>query len=157
MQIKECNLIINNNKPEIKIVKQYNYLNTINLSTKGLKNLAHFFNKKIGNNYFESFYIVFFNSNGDLLFIYNNSVGNHDETIIYYDLIEIIIQLNKNISYMVLVHNHPNGILYFSEDDNNFMIDITDLGEKYSIIVVDSLIVSKNNYIYCSEEGEWLL
>ena len=67
MQIKECNLIINNNKPEIKIIKQYNYLNTINLSTKGLKNLAHFFNKKIGNNYFESFYIAFFKMDQSLI------------------------------------------------------------------------------------------
>lgn len=63
--------------------------------------------------------------------------------------------LKSPCAYIILVHNHPSGDPYPSEDDKRFTKKIQEAGEILGIEVLDHIIVTKNEYFSFKENDHW--
>lgn len=50
--------------------------------------------------------------------------------------------IKKNASSIILIHNHPNGVPYPSEEDQNFSLHLKSLLSNLDITLIDHIIVS---------------
>ena len=149
MIIKEYNIYIKNKKPYLRNIYKYKMEN---LYQNNIKLLSKFFSDHIGNLYIEEFYIVGFDINGKILGIYMVSKGSYKDTLIYYNESKLFLKLLPNIHSFLLIHNHPNGILSFSEDDLQFSARFMEIAEELKIEYLDSMIIHQNQYILQSQE-----
>ncbi len=64
--------------------------------------------------------------------------------------------IKKNASSIILIHNHPNGVPYPSEEDINFSQYLRNLLSNLDITLIDHVIVSGRFYrpVFEGEEGE---
>ncbi len=64
--------------------------------------------------------------------------------------------IKKNASSVILIHNHPNGTPYPSEDDKIFSQHLKDMLENLDILLIDHVIVSGRFYrpIFEDKTGE---
>ena len=64
--------------------------------------------------------------------------------------------LKKDASSIILLHNHPNGMPYPSEDDKRFSLYLKDLLANFDITLIDHIIVSGRYYrpVFEGEIGE---
>lgn len=60
--------------------------------------------------------------------------------------------IKKNASSVILIHNHPNGTPYPSEEDRNFSQYLKDLFDNLDIVLIDHIIVSGRFYRPIFEE-----
>ncbi|HLP48282.1 MAG TPA: JAB domain-containing protein [Candidatus Kapabacteria bacterium] len=100
----------------------------------------------------EHFWCICLNSINKILNIELISLGSIDETIIT-PMQVFRIALQKGAVKLILVHNHPSGMLVPSSKD----IDITDrmiqVGLIHNIEVCDHLIISPGGYYAFSKKG----
>lgn len=61
--------------------------------------------------------------------------------------------LIENSNSIILMHNHPSGILTPSKSDDILTRELVDGGSLLGITIVDHLIVGNNNYYSYIEEG----
>jgi DNA repair protein RadC len=64
--------------------------------------------------------------------------------------------LKKDASSIILLHNHPNGLPYPSDDDRRFSAYLKDLLANFDITLIDHIIVSGRFYrpVFEGEVGE---
>ncbi len=64
--------------------------------------------------------------------------------------------IKKNASSIILIHNHPNGVPYPSDDDSRFSAYLRDLLSNLDITLIDHIIVSGRFYrpVFEGEIGE---
>ncbi len=64
--------------------------------------------------------------------------------------------LKKNASAIILIHNHPNGTPYPSDEDRRFSSYLKDLLSNFDITLIDHIIVSGRFYrpVFEGEVGE---
>ncbi len=64
--------------------------------------------------------------------------------------------LKKDASSIILLHNHPNGLPYPSDDDKRFSAYLKDLLANFDITLIDHIIVSGRFYrpVFEGEMGE---
>ncbi len=64
--------------------------------------------------------------------------------------------LKKDASSIILIHNHPNGIPYPSDEDKRFSTYLKDLLSNFDIALIDHIIVAGRYYrpVFEGEMGE---
>ena len=116
--------------------------------------------KKIGNyavalmlgRVVEHFFIICLNSQRKLIESVLVATGTIDETPIYPRKI-VEVALKYNATSIVLVHNHPGGSFFPSEQDIKSTRKITSVLEPINIEVLDHIIISGNEYYSFVERG----
>ena len=116
--------------------------------------------KKIGNyaialmlgRVVEHFFIICLNSQRKLIESVLVAEGTIDETPIYPRKI-VEIALKYNATSIVLVHNHPGGSFFPSEQDIKSTKKLISILEPINIEVLDHIIISGNEYYSFVEHG----
>ena len=62
--------------------------------------------------------------------------------------------VRKMAAGIVMVHNHPSGIVEPSSEDKKITEKVKEAGDVLSISLVDSIIIGKNGFYSFKEEGE---
>ena len=80
------------------------------------------------------------------------SVGTVNESIIHpREVFKGMVVANA--SAIILVHNHPSGVLDPSDDDITVSKRLIDAGVLMGIPVLDHVIVSDTGFLSCKEDG----
>ena len=80
------------------------------------------------------------------------SKGTVSETILHPR--EVFVgALECYASAVILIHNHPSGVLTPSKEDISITKRVVDAGKIVGIAVVDHVIISKDSYLSLKEEG----
>ncbi|MCX8083020.1 MAG: DNA repair protein RadC [bacterium] len=125
--------------------------------TQTLEEIAFYCIEKFGNGLDEEFHVLYLDSN--LKIKIENSFplkefyfsGTISKTVVYPR--KIIEEGIKQKAYgIIIVHNHPNGILTPSEYDKN-LTKILDIATKsVGIVLFDHLIITSSNYLSFKKE-----
>lgn len=144
----------------IKLIKELNVIyrkQEIIEKPLDIHNLAEYCINKFGDKKEEEFYVFYLNSNlivqFDKIFPAKEFYfsGIVDRTVVYPR--KIIEEGLKQKAYgIVIVHNHPNGILEPSEYDKNLTKVIDIATKSVNMILFDHLIVSSNGYFSFKKE-----
>ncbi|HXB12936.1 MAG TPA: JAB domain-containing protein, partial [Bacteroidia bacterium] len=101
----------------------------------------------------EHFWTIGLDSNNTILYIELMSLGSSTKVIV--EPMQVFrVGVLKGALKLILVHNHPSGVLKASDDD----VDITDrllqVGQIIQIEVLDHLIISEKSFISLSDTGQ---
>lgn len=93
----------------------------------------------------EYVYLLCFNTNQDLLAIFEISHGSSTKSIVSVKevITSVVLSGSENI---ILIHNHPNGNLSVSNDDINITNTLKYALCSMEIKLLDHIIISKNGY-----------
>ena len=81
------------------------------------------------------------------------SLGTNDRT--YAEAQDVFrIPIQKAASNVILIHNHPSGMLLPSENDLNLTNKLIQAGLMFNIKVIDHLIVSTHSYYSFADSGK---
>ena len=104
-----------------------------------------FFQKKIGREKKEYFYILALDSRNNLVKMNNVSIGTLDASLVHpREVFKEAIRVSA--VQVIIVHNHPSGDPEPSEDDLETTKQLTEAGKILGIEVVEHIIVTENNY-----------
>lgn len=142
--IKEFKLVQNEHgHPSLLLIKKINKDNHLTNSNDivDIMNRYYYLNKCTQ----EYVYLLSFNTNQDLLAIFEISHGSGQKSIVSIKEIitSVILSGGDNI---ILIHNHPNGNLNVSNDDINITNNIKYVLIPIEINLLDHIIISKNGY-----------
>lgn len=142
--IKEFKLVQNEHEhPSLLLIKKINKDNHLTNSNDivDIMNRYYYLNKCTQ----EYVYLLSFNTNQDLLAIFEISHGSGQKSIVSIKEIitSVILSGGDNI---ILIHNHPNGNLNVSNDDINITNNIKYVLIPIEINLLDHIIISKNGY-----------
>lgn len=100
----------------------------------------------------EKFGIIFLSTNYELIKYESDFVGTIDRAVIYIrELVEKILLCNaKNI---IIVHNHPSGLIYPSDEDIRLTKRLKEGLYLLEINLVDHIVISKSGYFSFIEKG----
>ncbi|NLZ44617.1 MAG: DNA repair protein RadC [Clostridia bacterium] len=102
----------------------------------------------------EHFLAIHLNTKNRVLAIETISIGTLDSSLVHPR--EVFRAAIKNSSAsLILVHNHPSGEPYPSNEDLNITRRLKESGELLGIPVLDHIIIGGNKYISLREEGLW--
>lgn len=142
--IEVYNLLNNDKKhPQLNVVTELN-IDGKNVSIeKTIEILNEFFSMdKLS---VEHAYLVGFNLSMDIMGIFLISIGNSRNCFFYKKSIATFLLLS-GAERFVLFHNHPDGTLEVSDDDNVSMFYIKSLADILEVEFIDSVIISKNGW-----------
>ena len=142
--IKEFKLVQNKHShPSLHLLKTINKDNHLVTTTEivDVMNKYYLLNKCTQ----EYVYLLCFNTNQDLLAIFEISHGSSNRSIVSIKEIatSVILTCAENI---ILIHNHPNGNLSVSNDDINITNTLKYALNPIEIKLLDHIIISKNGY-----------
>jgi DNA repair protein RadC len=101
----------------------------------------------------EYFWVVGLNHKNVILFIELIAIGRTNRVGVHPpDVFRMAIY--KLASRVVLVHNHPSGVLDISDTDKNLTDKLLKVGKIIEIDVIDHLIISEESYASFEDEGE---
>ena len=93
----------------------------------------------------EYVYVLAFNWNMDLTGIYELSHGTSKNSTITNKELHIFLLLS-GADQFIIVHNHPNGTLEISDDDNMITSDINAFSTLLGINMIEHIIISNKGY-----------
>jgi len=100
----------------------------------------------------EEFRVIVLNNKNHVIRIARTSVGTLTETIVHPR--EIFRDaIRESGSSVILVHNHPSGVLTPSREDIEITRRINEAGKIIGIRLLDHLIVSEMSYLSMKEDG----
>lgn len=89
-------------------------------------------------------------------FLGNNAqeIYNASKDLHITDLAEEVFKraILNNANCIVLVHNHPSGNLYPSQEDYNLTVELKECEDLLEIPVIDHVIVGQDDYLSFKEE-----
>jgi DNA repair protein RadC len=100
----------------------------------------------------EEFWVLFLNNSNKIIYKTQLSKGGITGTVVDLRII-FKIALEQGATALVLVHNHPSGLLQPSEADKSITRKIKDAGKTLDILVLDHLIVTHTGYYSFCDEG----
>ena len=101
----------------------------------------------------EHFWIVGLNNKNVILFIELIAIGRNNRVNVHPpDVFRMAIY--KLASRVILVHNHPSGVLTISDTDSKLTDKLLKVGKIIEIDVIDHLIISEENYTSFEDAGE---
>lgn len=100
----------------------------------------------------EEFKVLLLNRNNIVLGIYSLSKGGTSGTVMDAKLL-FSVALKCNASNIIIAHNHPSGNLKPSEVDIQCTNKIRNACKLLDIVLLDHLIITKDNYFSFSDEG----
>jgi DNA repair protein RadC len=101
----------------------------------------------------EEFYVIYCNSQCELIKIEQISSGGLTGTVVDGRLVFRTALLLKATT-LILVHNHPSGINEPSDADISLTVKLRDFGKMINISIVDHLIYTDNGYFSFFESGK---
>lgn len=144
--------ILNNdkNQPKLNIQREID-INEKNISIEeSVEILNHFFDMRFLN--VEHAYLIGFDDQMNIVGIFLISIGTSKKCFFYKKNIATFLLLSGTERFIVY-HNHPNGTLDVSNDDNTSMYYIKSLADILEIEFIDSVIISQKGW-RCIERGK---
>lgn len=103
--------------------------------------------------YHEEFYVILLSRGNAIIACENISRGGISGTVVDGKII-FKKALDHKASSIVLVHNHPSGNLYPSEQDIRLTKKLVSFGQFIDLPVLDHLIFTDNGYFSFSDQGK---
>jgi DNA repair protein RadC len=99
-----------------------------------------------------SFWIIYLNNSNKVIYKSQISKGGITGTVVD---VRIVFKtaLEHNAVAIILVHNHPSGVLQASEPDKQITRQLKQAGQTMSINVLDHVIVTEKSYLSFADEG----
>lgn len=101
----------------------------------------------------EEFKVLLLKNNNEVLGIYSLSKGGVTSTVVDLKLLMAVV-LKSIATGIILIHNHPSGNLKPSQPDITITNKVKEGCQLFDVILIDHLIISKNNYYSFSDNGE---
>lgn len=100
----------------------------------------------------EEFWIIYLNNSNKVIYKSQLSKGGITGTVVD---VRIVFKtaLEHNAVGIILVHNHPSGVLQASEPDKQITRQLKQAGQTMSINVLDHVIVTEKGYLSFADEG----
>ena len=100
----------------------------------------------------EEFWIIYLNNSNKVIYKSQLSKGGITGTVVD---VRIVFKtaLEHSAVGLILVHNHPSGVLQASEADKQTTRQLKAAGHALSIAVLDHVIVTENGYLSFADEG----
>jgi DNA repair protein RadC len=119
---------------------------------RGSKDAANYIRPKIGDLFYEEFWIIYLNRRNAILGSERHSMGGITGTVVDVRLI-LKRALNRSATSMVACHNHPSGNLEPSDADKKITRQLKEAGALMEIPVMDHIIVTQGGYFSFADEG----
>ncbi len=103
--------------------------------------------------YHEEFYVILLSRGNAIIACENISRGGISGTVVDGKII-FKKALDHKASSIVLVHNHPSGNLFPSEQDIRLTRKLVSFGEYIDLPILDHLIFTDNGYFSFSDQGK---
>ncbi len=100
----------------------------------------------------EEFWILYLNNSTRIAHKHRLSKGGITATVVDTRLI-FKVAIQQNATALILVHNHPSGVLYPSESDREITKKLKLAGENLDIRVFDHVIITENDYYSFADNG----
>jgi DNA repair protein RadC len=100
----------------------------------------------------EEFWIVYLNNSNKVIYKNQLSKGGLTGTVVDVRLV-FKTALEHNAVAIILVHNHPSGILQASEPDKQVTKQLKTAGLSLDIKVLDHVIVTEKGYLSFADDG----
>lgn len=100
----------------------------------------------------EEFWILYLNNSNKVTYKAQLSKGGITGTIVDVRLV-FKMALEQNATGIILVHNHPSGVLQASEPDKQITRQLKAAGQSLSIDVLDHVIVTEKDYLSFADTG----
>jgi len=100
----------------------------------------------------EEFWIIYLNNSNKVIYKSQLSKGGITGTVVDVRLV-FKTALEQNAVAIILVHNHPSGVLQASEPDKQITRQLKQAGQTMSINVLDHVIVTEKGYLSFADEG----
>lgn len=100
----------------------------------------------------EEFWIIYLNNSNKVIYKSQISKGGITGTVVDTRIV-FKTALEQNAVALILVHNHPSGVLQASEADKQITRQLKLAGQTMEINVLDHVIVTENGYLSFADEG----
>ncbi len=100
----------------------------------------------------EEFWIIYLNNSNKVIYKSQISKGGITGTVVDARLV-FKTALEHNAVAIILVHNHPSGVLQASEPDKQVTRQLKTAGASLDIKVLDHVIVTERGYLSFVDEG----
>lgn len=100
----------------------------------------------------EEFWIIYLNNSNKVIYKSQISKGGITGTVVDARLV-FKTALEHNAVALILVHNHPSGVLQASEPDKQVTRQLKAAGASLDIKVLDHVIVTERGYLSFADEG----
>lgn len=100
----------------------------------------------------EEFWIIYLNNSNKVIYKSQISKGGLTATLVDVRIV-FKMALEHNAVGIILVHNHPSGMLQASEPDKQITKQLKLAGQTMSISVLDHVIVTEKGYLSFADEG----
>ncbi|MFL9845832.1 RadC family protein [Flavobacterium rhizosphaerae] len=100
----------------------------------------------------EEFWIIYLNNSNKVIYKTQLSKGGLTGTIVDVRLV-YKTALEHNAVAIILVHNHPSGVLKPSEQDKQVTRQLKAAGHALDVKVLDHVIVTEHSYMSFADEG----
>jgi DNA repair protein RadC len=100
----------------------------------------------------EEFWIIYLNNSNKVIYKSQISKGGLTATLVD---VRIVFKtaLEQNAVGIILVHNHPSGMLQASEPDKQITRQLKQAGQTMNISVLDHVIITEKSYLSFADEG----
>ncbi len=116
------------------------------------KDAFEYFQAKIGDSSYESFYVLLLNTSNKIIRDIHISEGGLAGTVV--DVKKIFkAAIENNTSSIILCHNHPSGNIQPSHQDKAITKKLSDAGKHMDIPVVDHIIIGDDKYFSFADES----
>lgn len=119
---------------------------------RGSKDAANYIRPKIGDLFYEEFWIIYLNRRNAILGSERHSMGGITGTVIDVRLV-LKRALYRNATSLVACHNHPSGNLEPSDADKKITRQLKEAAAIMEIPVMDHIIVTQGGYFSFADEG----
>jgi DNA repair protein RadC len=99
----------------------------------------------------EEFWIIYLNNSNKVIYKAQLSKGGITGTVVDARIV-FKLALEHNAVGIILVHNHPSGVLQASEPDKQITRQLKQAGQTLSINVLDHVIVTEKAYLSFADE-----
>jgi DNA repair protein RadC len=100
----------------------------------------------------EEFWIIYLNNSNKVIYKSQLSKGGITGTLVDVRLV-FKTALEHNAVSIILVHNHPSGVLKASEADKQITRQLKAAGHSLDIKVLDHVIITEKSYLSFTDEG----
>lgn len=100
----------------------------------------------------EEFWVLYLNNSNKVIYKSQLSKGGITGTVVDVRL-AFKLALEHNATAMILVHNHPSGVLQASDADKQTTRQMKQAGHSLSINILDHVIVTEKSYLSFADDG----
>ncbi|MCL2629112.1 MAG: DNA repair protein RadC [Alphaproteobacteria bacterium] len=136
------------------IARRLGYVNKMNMtpSYDNKDNINNFLLQRLNGEKREVFVVIYLDSFWKRISDEEHSKGNAKECSVYNNLI-LAEALKLGSSNVIIAHNHPHGMLQFSETDKDETIKLQSVLNKNNIRLYDHLLVGQGVVLSMKESG----